>query len=97
MLVTDQAKLIRTAVGDIRVDRAQHAGRDDCSTSPTTSMSSRPRGSRKRKSPRTRPRSWSLANVRNAPAMRSPDAILPDDAPAQTPDERADDGEQDAE
>ena len=29
MLVTDQAKLIRTTVGDIRVDRPQHAGRDD--------------------------------------------------------------------
>ena len=46
MLVTDQAKLIRTTVGDIRVTGRNTQGVTS-SASPTTSMSSRPPGSRK--------------------------------------------------
>ena len=57
MLVTDQAKLIRMSVGDTRVIGRNSAG-VACSTSPRTSMSSPPRGSRRA---RRRRSSWKAA------------------------------------
>ena len=57
MLVTDQAKLIRTTVGDIRIAGRNTPGRAPCSASPRTSMSSPPPGSTRTRSRRPRRRS----------------------------------------
>ena len=96
MLVTDQAKLIRTTVGDIRV-----AGRNTQGVTIFRVADNEHVVSAAKIDEEEEPENEAEELVARERAERagggSPDAILPGDAPAKTPDEPADDGDQEAE
>ncbi|MGN6620896.1 MAG: DNA gyrase subunit A [Sphingomonas sp.] len=96
MLVTDQAKLIRTTVGDIRV-----AGRNTQGVTIFRVADNEHVVSAAKIDEEEEPENEAEELVARERAERagggSPDAILPGDAPAKTPDEPADDGGQEAE